>query len=107
MAPTRNSHSSILLPLSLLLLLATVFQSPPFAAAGTQIEHGDLTSRNLLTATTPRRIDRPVQNCTEAATKLQCLKNSKCRWCRSEVLDNMCFTKSEAFRLPSQRTCEL
>lgn len=102
MAPTRNTHSSILLQLSLLLILATIFRSPPFAVAGTPLENGDSTSRNLLSATTQRKIDRPLQNCTEAATKLQCLKNSKCRWCRSEVVDDMCFTKSEAFRLPSQ-----
>lgn len=102
MAPTRNSHSSILHQLSLLLILATIFRSPPFAVAGTELTNGDSTSRNLLSTATQRKIDRPVQNCTEAATKLQCLKNSKCRWCRSEVLDDMCFTKSEAFRLPSQ-----
>ncbi|KAL7254503.1 hypothetical protein ACSBR1_008808 [Camellia fascicularis] len=37
------------------------------------------------------------------ASKSHCSPYSnKCRWCRSEALDDMCFSKSEAWRLPSQ-----
>ena len=102
MAPTRTSRSPLVFPLVLLLLFVTVFRSPPFDVAGNPLKAGDATSRNLLITATQRKVDRAVQSCTEASTKLQCLKNSKCRWCQSEVLDDTCFTKSEAFRLPSQ-----
>ncbi|WOG85048.1 hypothetical protein DCAR_0104234 [Daucus carota subsp. sativus] len=102
MATTRISGCPLLFLLLLLLLFVTVFRSPPFAVAGNLLKAGDATSRNLLITATQRKLDRAAQNCTEASTKLQCLMNSKCRWCQSEVLDDTCFTKSEAFRLPSQ-----
>ncbi|XP_020232349.1 uncharacterized protein LOC109812728 [Cajanus cajan] len=41
-------------------------------------------------------------NCGELVVQSQCSQNSKCSWCSSEDLDDMCFTKSEASRLPHQ-----
>ncbi|OMO65460.1 hypothetical protein COLO4_31211 [Corchorus olitorius] len=43
-----------------------------------------------------------IPNCGEMMSRSQCLQNPKCRWCRSEALDDMCFIKSEAWRLPQQ-----
>ncbi|KAH1250851.1 hypothetical protein GmHk_05G013913 [Glycine max] len=43
-------------------------------------------------------------SCGELVLKSQCSENSKCRWCTSEDLDDMCFSKSEALRLPHQET---
>ncbi|KAL6992354.1 hypothetical protein U1Q18_010463 [Sarracenia purpurea var. burkii] len=44
-----------------------------------------------------------VVDCNEMALKSKCLqKSNKCRWCRSEALDDMCFSISEAWRLPPQ-----
>ncbi|KAK1275034.1 hypothetical protein QJS04_geneDACA025087 [Acorus gramineus] len=40
--------------------------------------------------------------CKERATRGDCVKSPKCRWCRSEALDDMCFASSEAWRLPHQ-----
>ncbi|CAN0853608.1 hypothetical protein LINGRAHAP2_LOCUS5680 [Linum grandiflorum] len=36
------------------------------------------------------------------ASRSQCSQNPKCRWCRSEALDDTCFTKIDAWRLPQQ-----
>ncbi|KAG5015455.1 hypothetical protein JHK85_021591 [Glycine max] len=56
-----------------------------------------------------RRLSRHNNNnkvippsCGELVLKSQCSENSKCRWCTSEDLDDMCFSKSEALRLPHQ-----
>ena len=44
-----------------------------------------------------------VVECGELASKSKCSQRSnRCRWCRSEVLDDMCFSKPEAWRLPPQ-----
>ncbi|KAL4331764.1 hypothetical protein HN51_038577 [Arachis hypogaea] len=43
-----------------------------------------------------------VPSCGELAMESQCSQNSKCSWCTSNDLDDMCFTKSEALRLPHQ-----
>lgn len=43
-----------------------------------------------------------IPGCGELVLKSECSENSKCRWCTSEDLDDMCFSKSEALRLPHQ-----
>ncbi|XP_058735814.1 uncharacterized protein LOC131607878 [Vicia villosa] len=46
---------------------------------------------------------RPVVfSCRDLVLKSKCSQNSKCRWCTSQVLDDTCFDKSEALRLPHQ-----
>lgn len=41
-------------------------------------------------------------NCGELVHESQCSQNPKCSWCTSENLDDTCFSKSEAWRLPHQ-----
>ncbi|CAI0475675.1 unnamed protein product [Linum tenue] len=36
------------------------------------------------------------------ASRSQCSQNPKCKWCRSDALDDMCFRKLEAWKLPQQ-----
>lgn len=49
-----------------------------------------------------------IRNCSEIVNQSNCKSKPKCRWCRSNVLDDMCASKLEAWRLPSQVfTCEL
>ncbi|KAL5053729.1 hypothetical protein RYX36_034411 [Vicia faba] len=46
---------------------------------------------------------RPILlNCGELALKSKCSQNSKCSWCTSQDLDDTCFSKSEALRLPHE-----
>ncbi|CAM0882524.1 unnamed protein product [Alopecurus aequalis] len=43
--------------------------------------------------------------CRDLATRSECVasgRGSRCRWCRSEALDDMCFGAAEAWRLPNQ-----
>ncbi|XP_062208576.1 uncharacterized protein LOC133910072 [Phragmites australis] len=43
--------------------------------------------------------------CRDLATRGECVASgagSRCRWCRSEALDDMCFGAAEAWRLPRQ-----
>ena len=49
----------------------------------------------------PKRLTVPP-SCGELVLESQCSQNSKCSWCTSKDLDDMCFTKSEALRLPHQ-----
>ncbi|EXB31122.1 hypothetical protein L484_004596 [Morus notabilis] len=43
-----------------------------------------------------------IPNCNDMSSPSLCSQNPKCRWCRSNALDDMCFSKSEALRLPDQ-----
>lgn len=49
-----------------------------------------------------RRRDQQISNCGEKVSALQCSQTPKCRWCRSDVIDDTCFTRAEALRLPQQ-----
>ncbi|CAF2159717.1 BnaA07g07640D [Brassica napus] len=44
----------------------------------------------------------PEPKCCKMRTRSQCSGFPRCRWCRSEALDDLCFSKAEALRLPSQ-----
>ncbi|CAL1400811.1 unnamed protein product [Linum trigynum] len=45
---------------------------------------------------------RQIPNCSGMASRSQCSQNPKCKWCRSDALDDMCFRKLEAWKLPQQ-----
>ncbi|KVH96792.1 hypothetical protein Ccrd_001115 [Cynara cardunculus var. scolymus] len=64
----------------------------------------------LLLGTTPftgaveqkKTMDRKqIQDCGEMVSRSQCVRTTNCRWCRSDALDDACFSKSESSRLPS------
>ncbi|KAG8385388.1 hypothetical protein BUALT_Bualt03G0037800 [Buddleja alternifolia] len=57
------------------------------------------TSKKMLKNAT--RVD-PKRECGGMSSRSECGQYPKCRWCRSDALDDMCFSKSEAWRLPSQ-----
>ncbi|KAJ7000092.1 hypothetical protein NC653_010761 [Populus alba x Populus x berolinensis] len=44
-----------------------------------------------------------IPSCSEMVSRSQCSHNPNCKWCKSEVLDDMCFSKAEAWRLPQQK----
>lgn len=47
-------------------------------------------------------------DCGQLGSRSECAKIPNCRWCKSDALDDMCFSKYEAWRLPSQVfSCEL
>ncbi|XP_062220231.1 uncharacterized protein LOC133919748 [Phragmites australis] len=51
----------------------------------------------------PGRVEAPL--CRDLTTRGECTASgagSRCRWCRSEELDDMCFGAAEAWRLPRQ-----
>ncbi|KAL2244738.1 UNVERIFIED_CONTAM: hypothetical protein Sindi_2742000 [Sesamum indicum] len=58
-------------------------------------------SDNGKTLKNTNRVD-PERDCGDMGSSAECGQNPKCRWCRSDALDDMCFSKSEAWRLPSQ-----
>ncbi|KAG6573331.1 hypothetical protein SDJN03_27218, partial [Cucurbita argyrosperma subsp. sororia] len=49
-----------------------------------------------------RRRDRRIPNCGEKVSALQCSETPNCRWCRSDAIDDTCFSRAEALRLPQQ-----
>ncbi|TMW92819.1 hypothetical protein EJD97_012521 [Solanum chilense] len=90
----RTLSTQLLLVLFLLLVLSKGFVV------------GDLV-RNPLGSRRRRNSNR-VPECGNFGSKSDCSQNQNCRWCRSVVLDDACFFKSEAARLPSQIfTCNL
>ncbi|ERN13138.1 hypothetical protein AMTR_s00040p00186240 [Amborella trichopoda] len=50
----------------------------------------------------PSRMLSESSHCEAMASKNDCLKSLKCRWCRGEGIDDMCFSSNEAWRLPKQ-----
>ncbi|XP_073109065.1 uncharacterized protein [Elaeis guineensis] len=48
-------------------------------------------------------ISGAILECRELASRSECQRSSRrCRWCRSDALDDMCFGSAEAWRLPHQ-----
>ncbi|KAK8468977.1 hypothetical protein PHAVU_006G171300 [Phaseolus vulgaris] len=103
MAFSLNQPFTLLSTLLLLLLLnSSLCESfHGFSRYGARIS-GDGSSRHLLES---RNTQQP-NNCGELVAQSQCSRNSKCSWCTSEDLDDMCFSKSEAWRLPQQGCLE-
>ncbi|TKY71886.1 hypothetical protein E2542_SST00619 [Spatholobus suberectus] len=89
-----------LVPTLLLLVLLHASLCEPsheFSRYGGRISE-DGSTRKLFDS----RATQHPNNCGELVVQSQCSQNSKCSWCTSEDLDDMCFTKSEAWRLPRQ-----
>ncbi|GAB2287566.1 hypothetical protein Dimus_021939 [Dionaea muscipula] len=116
MAATSPSPLSSPLPRSLLLLflLLSIFISPsqsePSSDQLTNLNHR-FSTKALLSAqgggrrasSTGSRRRNLIPNCNEILNSSHCSSlHSSCRWCRSEALDDMCFRRAEAWRLPSQ-----
>ncbi|KAH1217842.1 hypothetical protein GmHk_13G038391 [Glycine max] len=80
-----------------LLLLVLLHASLLEPSHGARISK-DASTRHLFES----RNTKHPNKCGELVALSQCSQNSKCSWCTSEVLDDMCFTKSEAWRLPQQ-----
>ncbi|KAK8350769.1 hypothetical protein E1A91_A06G218300v1 [Gossypium mustelinum] len=90
----------------LFLLLSTLTQPSLSSSIDTIIINGKDPSislrRRILLASQRNNKMNQIPNCGERVSRSQCLQNPKCRWCRSEALDDMCFKKAEAWRLPQQ-----
>ncbi|TXG70648.1 hypothetical protein EZV62_005583 [Acer yangbiense] len=80
---------------SLFIVLSTLYQSSSAPLSSSSAR------RN---STAAARKTNQIPSCNEFVSRSQCSHNPKCRWCHSEALDDMCFTKTEAWRLPQQ--CE-
>ncbi|XVF87268.1 hypothetical protein PTKIN_Ptkin18bG0105500 [Pterospermum kingtungense] len=97
-----SSKLFILFPI-LFLLLSTLSQASSSSSSPDSINIGkDLVSRYRSLLAFQRNNRNQIPNCGEKVSRSQCLQNPKCRWCRSEALDDMCFSKAEARRLPQQ-----
>ncbi|KAB1221551.1 hypothetical protein CJ030_MR2G000224 [Morella rubra] len=59
--------------------------------------HDGSSTRSLLGAARSQ-----IPDCTQLGSESQCSQNRRCRWCRSESLDDTCFSRQEAWRLPQQ-----
>ncbi|KAI4304430.1 hypothetical protein MLD38_039942 [Melastoma candidum] len=62
-------------------------------------------SRSLLAASR-RRADTSLRqeeaDCGKMGSGTECRENPSCRWCLSNEVNDMCFSKSESLRLPQQ-----
>ncbi|XP_027339481.1 uncharacterized protein LOC113853182 [Abrus precatorius] len=99
-SPFFPNQPSTSVPILFLLLLIHASLSQPshgFSRYGRGISE-DASTRQLFES----RATQHPNNCGELVVQSQCSHYSKCSWCTSEVLDDMCFAKSEAWRLPHQ-----
>ncbi|KAL5774190.1 hypothetical protein ACOSP7_011747 [Xanthoceras sorbifolium] len=94
---TTSSRLSICIPIVLIIVLSTLYQSSSEPLSSSSSSSSSY--RNLMAV---ERKSNQIPNCSELVSRSQCSQNPKCRWCRSEALDDMCFSKTEAWRLPQQ-----
>ena len=101
----RLAHSSLMatsyrfMVLIFVVLLSTLHQFSSLSAADSFSSY-----RSLLAV---QRNNNRIPRCNEMGSRSECLQNPKCKRCRSEALDDMCFSESEAWRLPHQVfTCD-
>ncbi|CAH8355432.1 unnamed protein product [Eruca vesicaria subsp. sativa] len=106
MSESSSSFSSLTL---LLIIFLLVSLCPSLSSSSESKEVGVL-DRELLEIQTNPKLNKTSRKpkCCEMRTRSQCSGFPRCRWCRSEALDDLCFSKAEALRLPSQVfRCEL
>ncbi|KAK4803254.1 hypothetical protein SAY86_001457 [Trapa natans] len=99
--PTEPSHilspSIPLLTLTVLLLILLPIFHPSYCQAAIPSSLSD--HRNLLAI---QRRAPQIPDCSIISSSSDCSQRPYCRWCRSEVLDDTCFSAAEARRLPAQ-----
>ncbi|KAM1618146.1 hypothetical protein ACFX1R_018338 [Malus domestica] len=101
---SRSPSSKVTTFILVLVLLATLYSSchgvesqicPGRKLSGSQMRNNDGNQSQ-------------IQNCNDMSSESQYSRNPMCRWCRSDVLNDMCFLKLEALRLPLQvSTCRI
>ncbi|CAF2251411.1 unnamed protein product [Brassica rapa] len=104
-----SESSSTFSSLTLLLIIFLLFSLCPSLSSSSESEVRVL-DRELLEIKTISKLNKTSRKpkCCEMRTRSQCSGFPRCRWCRSEALDDLCFSKAEALRLPSQVfRCEL
>ncbi|VVA92996.1 unnamed protein product [Arabis nemorensis] len=104
MPESSSSFSSFTLLLIIFLLLLL---RPSLLSSESEVR---ILDRELLEIRTSPKANKTSKKpkCCEMRTRSQCSAYPRCRWCRSEALDDLCFSKAEALRLPSQVfLCEL
>lgn len=95
--PSPMGIRRILICVSLLLVLLSII-SGSINCADDDRSFSSSSIRSILSF----QNNSKIPNCSDMGSDSLCSRNPKCRWCRSETLDDMCFSKSGAWRLPSQ-----
>ncbi|KAF8075511.1 hypothetical protein N665_1089s0005 [Sinapis alba] len=107
MSESSSSCSS----LTLLLIIFLLVLLCPSLSSSSETKKVRVLDRELLEIKTNPKLGKTSRKpkCCEMRTRSQCSGFPRsCRWCRSEALDDLCFSKTEALRLPSQVfRCEL
>ncbi|CAN7034023.1 unnamed protein product [Brassica rapa subsp. trilocularis] len=101
MSESSSSFSSLTLLLLFIFLLVLLCPSLSSSSSESEVRVLD---RELLEIKTNPKLNKTSRKpkCCEMRTRSQCSGFPRCRWCRSEALDDSCFGKAEALRLPSQ-----
>ncbi|CAN6907934.1 unnamed protein product, partial [Brassica oleracea var. botrytis] len=96
MSASSSSFSSLVIIFILVLLC-------PSLSSSSELKVRVLDREPLEIRTNPK-LNKTIRKpkCCEMRTRSQCSGFPRCRWCRSEALDDLCFSKAEALRLPSQ-----
>ncbi|KAF8089100.1 hypothetical protein N665_0518s0026 [Sinapis alba] len=101
MSESSSSFSSLTL---LLIIFLVLLLTPSLSSSSESESEVRLLDRELLEIRTNPKLNKTSRKpkCCEMRTRSQCSGFPRCRWCRSEALDDLCFSKAEALRLPSQ-----
>ncbi|CAL9216719.1 unnamed protein product [Arabidopsis halleri] len=104
MPESSSSFSSLFL---LLIVFFLLLLCPSLSSAESEVHVLDRELLEIQKNPKPVKTNRKLK-CCEMRSRSQCSAFPRCRWCRSEALDDLCFSKAEALRLPSQVfVCEL
>ncbi|KAL2930995.1 ATP-dependent zinc metalloprotease FTSH chloroplastic [Bienertia sinuspersici] len=98
MAASKDLPSTLTTLLFIFLLLLSSFTFSASSIAGTTRVLQAETNQQQTNNNTHKN---QIPNCSDLIEQTHCDSLPKCRWCRSNFLDSMCTTKSEAWRLPS------
>ncbi|CAF1928765.1 hypothetical protein Bca4012_072032 [Brassica carinata] len=97
----ESSSSFLSLTLQLIIFFLVLLTPSHSSSSESEVRFLD---RELLEIRTSPKLNKTIRNpkCCEMRTRSQCSGFPRCRWCPSEALDDLCFSKAEALRLPSQ-----
>ncbi|KAK9714507.1 hypothetical protein RND81_06G099900 [Saponaria officinalis] len=90
-----SPHYSNLKPLSIFILIFLLSSTSRAKSQRSLLDSPNQTKNS-------KNENQIQSSCSEIITKSNCNSNPNCRWCRSHVLDDLCTSKIEAWRLPSQ-----
>ncbi|OAY78739.1 hypothetical protein ACMD2_02215 [Ananas comosus] len=108
MAPSTSAAAArVSLVLSLLIFASSISVSSSSSSSASPKNRldisGEAARRRAILAHASAAATAGGAECRELGSREECARSPRrCRWCRSDAIDDMCFGSAEAWRLPHQ-----